>query len=350
MRHAIFIVFEYVTNSFTPGSITPLLGMENDIHKAFELSTEMFSIPKENITILTDIPAAKLLLPEGVNIHHYDYPNVIQLVIDLVKIMSTISSQALVELPELFVYYSGHAICLPDSGTESTFLILKDFSGQERNYLSHRELLKLFNSEYRSDEFGLVTLPITRRVTKVGKYTTLHSYVTDQTLIDVGETPVEMPRQCSIFFLYDACHSGSLSGLKYQFNGKDFIMLHNNHSDELPFSVGVGATNDSQEAPSCRKGSPFTNHIHSVIKNVDRLEESLNLINFTTKVNHGLHKILRRNCSPTVTASHAEAERSLPIVNLPIRFPSFSAPGHRRRRSKSWRQIFSSPGPKTYKD
>lgn len=334
-RYAILSVFDYRGVLSKADAPKCLLGMAKDIERSFYMATELLKISRRNITIITDVETMRESNPNNPwdkkkGDTSDNHPNIVRLTYPSDKIVIEAIAQfinkiALIERKmdnkvEIFSYFSGHGVILPDprdeKGQRSNCIVLMDATGRERRYLSRRELINLFHNRYKADDMGLITIPILQRKLKPSAHTTEYIYTANSIMINlgIGDT-LQAHVNTNILFLYDSCHAGTLPGLKYRYLKDNIFELTFKDESTMPLSVGIGATNDIQEAPSCNEGSPFTSQMCSVIKSHKDKGKVVNIRRLHGEIHSSLHPLLVKSCYPTVSISEASLSVSVPILN-----------------------------------
>jgi len=326
-RYGILLVFSYHGTLSKSGTPAPLLGMENDIIKSYHMSTKSYGIPRNNITIITDIRSKNSSFPwekykEGPKVIKLPYPSINSITEAIIQTMNNIQKEEVKNnsKAELFVYYSGHGMLHPlpiknYTNDNISSLILVDSTGKERRYLTRRELTNLFYSLYQPDQLGMLAIPVLERKSLPGLNITNLIYELTYIMVDTRSEGIIKNKNINVFFMYDACHSASLSGLRFRYmNNNSFEEIHDENI-ELPLSVGISATNDKQEAPSCTDGSPFTSQIYDMFEKRIWNDDNINVINLHTKIHQYLHPILRKKCYPTVNISMPDLKVKAPIIS-----------------------------------
>ncbi len=327
-RYSLLLVFNYANTASKSTTPSPLLGMENDILRAYHLSNRCYGISRSNITIITDIQSKSTPYPwekhkEGPVIIKLQYPSINLIVETIIKTMNKIrkleaekNTQA-----EIFIYYSGHGMLHSSpikNYTNSSIpsLILVDSLGKERRYLTSRELTNLFYGLYQSDELGIVEVPVLIRKMTNSFNTNLITYEKTSILVDTQNEGIIRNKDINFLFIYDACHSAGLSGLKFRYQKNN--SFEENFVDILnvPLSAGISATNDRQEAPSCIEGSPFTSQIYDMFEKNVWNNQIIKVTNLYDKIYQYLHPILRKKCYPTVDISEPNLDIQIPMTGI----------------------------------
>lgn len=324
-KFAILMTFDYQRTLSKSGTPCGLLGMKRDLERSYKIATTLCKVPQNNVTIITDISEkySKFSWSEIENPpNHIEllYPSINAISETLIKVMIYINSLKIDKI-ELFVYYSGHGMIFTNPNTEYRdekipSLILVDNTGKERRYLSRRELVNIFYSNYKKDELGIVKISTISRKKINTIALTNYTYSEEHILVDTeNNEPVKNVNNINVFFIYDACHAGALSGLKYRYvEGDDFVEVHKDNV-KMQFSAGVGATNDKQEAPSCSAGSPFTTQMYNIIEKRDVSKSTFHTKNLGKQIKRTLHPLLRKRCTPTISLSHPNEKKELPLIN-----------------------------------
>lgn len=337
-RYAILSVFDYRGVFSKADAPKCLLGMGKDIERSFYIATELLKIPRRNITIITDVESMRESNVSGANNPWEkkkgdtsdNHPHIIRLMFPADRIVIEAIAQfinriALIERKldnhvEIFSYFSGHGVILPDprdeKGQRSNCIVLMDVTGKERRYLSRRELINLFHNRYKADEMGMITIPVLQRKLKPSAHTTEYIYTANSVMINlnIGDA-FQAHVDTNILFLYDSCHAGTLPGLKYRYLKSNIFELTFKDESSIPLSVGIGATNDIQEAPSCNEGSPFTAQMCGVIKAHKAKGKVVNIRRLHGEIHASLHPLLVKSCYPTVSISEASLSVGVPVLN-----------------------------------
>lgn len=333
-RYAILSVFDYRGVLSKTDAPKCLLGMAKDVERSFYIATELLKIPGRNVTILTDAEPSrerggysweqkKEKDPENMpTLIKVAYPSdkvVIETIAQFVNRIARLESKSSTPV-EIFSYFSGHGVIIPDPRDEQTSrsncIVLMDATGKERRYLSRRELINLFHNRYLADSLGLITIPVLQRRLKPTAYVTEYVYSLTCVSIDTGTGETGQKHvDTNILFLYDSCHAGTLPGLKYRYLKNNVFELTFNDEASMPLSVGIGATNDLQEAPSCVEGSPFTTQMCNVIKATRSRDKPLNIKRLHAEIHASLHPLLVKSCYPTLSISEATLSVGVPVLN-----------------------------------
>lgn len=329
-KYCLIMVFDYQGTLSRSGTPRGLLGMSKDIRNAFNAAHLLCGIPKKNITIITDVAPSgpKSPCPWEVDSSDKDNPNVIRLIypsisVVLESMMKFINKIWMLEngkkrKVELFSYFSGHGVTLVDpynsKGKKTSCIILINSSGKERRYLSKKELIKIYHNKIEPDNLGMVTIPIIKRKLLPKTSNTEYIYTPSTVTVDSGATDIPNV-DIEIFFLYDACQAGSLSGLKYKYVVDN--VFESTHEDDMkiPLSMAISVTNDIQEAPSCSDGSPFTAQIYELIRKAKEEKEVLTVKRLQKNIKENLHPLLMRRCTPTITISVPSLTAPAPIIS-----------------------------------
>jgi hypothetical protein len=332
------MVFDYqgvLSKSATPKG---LLGMVKDIERAYYIAANLCGISRRNITIITDVAAVrngedypweakkskdKDKDSDNPNIIRLLYPSINVVVESMLKFINKIHylERGKDRKVELFSYFSGHGVTFIDPrkearGRNTNCIVLIDHGGRERRYLSNRELLAIFHNKIESDDMNMVTVPIIYRKMRPSTSITEYSYHMSSIIVNSGAGDIPNDEtNIEIFFLYDACHSGALSGLKYRYITDNIFEMTFEEEMEIPLSMGIGATNDSQEAPSCAEGSPFTAQVCDVIKHGRKTKDYFNVRSLHYDIHRSLHPVLLKHCYPTVSISIPSLTINAPVIN-----------------------------------
>ena len=331
-KYCLIMVFDYQGTLSKSGTPRGLLGMSKDIKNAFNAAHVLCGIPKKNITIITDVAPSgpKSPCPWEVESSDEDIPNVIRLIypsisVVLESMMKFINKIWMIENGrkrkiELFSYFSGHGVTLNDpvnpKGKKTSCIILINSSGKERRYLTKKELINIYHNKIEPDNLGMVTIPIIKRKLLPKTSNTEYVYTSSTVLVDSGATDIPNDSvNIEIFFLYDACQAGSLSGLKYKYISDNVFETTYDVDSKIPLSMAISVTNDFQEAPSCSDGSPFTAQICELIRKSKEEKEVLTVKRLQKNIRENLHPLLVRRCTPTISISVASLTATAPIIS-----------------------------------
>ena len=335
-RHCLIMVFEYahcLSKSSTPRE---LLGMGKDIERAFYTANTICGIPRKNITIITDVSTIRAGTDfpweagKGDAENESDNPTIVRLIFPSINIVAEAMMKFINKIHfleqgkdrkvELFSYFSGHGVTFTDptpgaNGKKTSCIILIDSQGKERRYLAKKELVNIFHNKFKPNQMGVVTIPIVQRklIPRIG--ITEYVYYTSEILVNSGASDVpEGAVRLETFFIYDACQSGSLSGLKYKYVTDNIFEQAFEEEMDIPLSMAVSATNDLQDAPSCSDGSPFTSQMCGLIKQNRTDREPLTVRNLSRNIQRNLHPLLVRRCTPTISVSVASLTVTAPAI------------------------------------
>lgn len=328
-KYCLITVFDYAGTLSKIGTPRSLLGMIKDVERACYVAHVLCNIPRRNITIITDIVNVRSIGFLSDEPSDGDFPTIIRLIYpsinivveSMLKFVNKISylERGKNRKAELFCYFSGHGVTFNDpreeaKGKKTSCIILIDNTGRERRYLAKGELLDIFHNRFKPDDLGMVTIPIIQRKLLPRTYSTEYIYSASNITVNSGNT--DAPNVgTDILFLYDACQSGALPGLKYRYMQGNMFELVFEEEMDIPLSVGISATNDMQEAPSCMDGSPFTSQICSFIERAKEDKEKLNVRKIHSDIYKNLHPLLVKRCSPTVSISIPSLSVEAPIIN-----------------------------------
>lgn len=313
-KYAILMILEYQIKKWnTPPK---LLGMVKDLEKSYYLAINVFNIPKNNIYIITDIELKRFehISPLLDKVFVIDFPCINTIIKTNVKIVKEINCTKSDSIqPEIFVYYSGHGSSVTYSDMKIPSLMLVSNTGKERQYLPNKELINIFYNKYIPVN-GIITVPIISRKIVQTILRTSFVYVKKDLFINLNDTTTEFkyePSNCKILFIYDACHSGNLSGLKFKYTNSEFNIINNTEDIKIPLSVSINSTNDTQDSISSNHGSLFTNQICQILeKKYDLITNLTTLYNIIYK---NLNPILITKCLPTICMSENNNDIKLPI-------------------------------------
>jgi hypothetical protein len=351
-RHALLLVFEYKCQSgmASPG---PLLSMHTDLQLAYQLATEKFQIPRQHITVITDVvppPASGRpwdpLRATGENpkIIQLAYPDIAIIVREIAQfIENTIRGVADTVRKgsevtnEVFIYISGHGAQIPTIGAdellneEDNALILMTYTetGHERRYLRSGDIFRLFFGQIPVTESGAMMVPITRRVSVPDMRINPTYCFEDDESCHVQLTPGGIPGSprinyvtdrglpitTSMLVVFDTCHSGTMSDFHYVYRPEQRMMCASNSLPggiRYPYCVSIAATEDSRDAPSTSNGSPFTRHLYAVMQEI---LQPITIRDFHTLLHRQLPRLLA-SCSPTICATVCDATRTLPFFSV----------------------------------
>lgn len=305
MKYAILILLEY--NRVNWNTPAKLPGMVRDLERSYHLATNIFNIPKENVYIVTDIDITnithlEIMADKLTDIKFPCATLLINSVIDTVKTINTDCTN-----PEIFVYYSGHGTCVPHLNQQIPCMILINNSGRERRYLPNKELINIFYNRYKPVN-GIITVPVITRTTTQTMFRTSYSYITEN--IRIRYNGEQKKSNASILFIYDACRSGNLSGLKYEYI--DSKSLKSTHSEDIVLigSVSISSTNNVEDSLSSSDGSPFTNQICIIFEKFSNIISNINILH--TLLYENLNPLLKFS-RPTICISENNMAIKLPI-------------------------------------
>jgi hypothetical protein len=324
-KHAILMIFDYQRTTSKSGTPCGLLGMRKDVERSYFIASSQCGVPDKNITVITDVvsrsrPFSWEEKESGLKVIEMDFPSIDCIVETIAKTMISIHNNDNDNEVEMFIYYSGHGMEFvnPDKNYRNERIasfILVDRTGRERRYLTRRSLAGLLYGRYPSDEMGLIQIPVISRTKNQSMSRTKYSYNDETILVAIGNELYEPKKEIKSLFLIDACHSGSLSGLKYRYVPKedDFDEFHYDEMS-VPPSVGVSATNEKQEAPSCGSGSPFTSQVCNLLNNREEDEEALLINSLSKRIRETMHPLLRKRCTPTISSSKPVSDLVIPTI------------------------------------
>lgn len=329
-KYCLIMVFDYQGTLSKTGTPRGLLGMAKDIKNAFNAAHVLCGIPKKNITIITDVnpSSPKSPCPWEVESPDKDNPNVIRLMypsisVVLESMLKFINKIWMIEHDkkrkvELFSYFSGHGVTLNDPsnprGKKTSCIILINSSGKERRYLTKKELINIYHNRIEPDNLGMVTIPIIKR--KLLPKTNNNEYIYTSSTVNVDSGATGVPRvDIEMFFLYDACQAGSLSGLRYKYISDNVFESTYDEDIKIPMSMAISVTNDTQEAPSCTDGSPFTAQMCELIRKTKEEKDVLTVKRLQNNIRQNLHPLLVKRCTPTISMSVASLTVTAPIIS-----------------------------------
>jgi hypothetical protein len=333
-RYALISVFDYQGTLSKSGTPKGLLGMSKDIERAFYIANVLCNVPRKNITILTDVISDKdaPLNPWEIKdaeegdpiVIKMPYPSINIVVESMMKFINKIAflEHGKKRRIELFSYFSGHGVTFTDPrkeayGKRTSCIILIDNLGKERRYLSKKELLDIFHSRIKTDELGVAIIPIIQRKLIPRSSSSEYIYSPSSIMVNPGINDVpEGEINIEIFFLYDACQSGSLSGLKYKYIPKNLFKIDYEEEIDIPLSMGVSAANDIQDVPSCADGSPFTLQMREIIRKSTVKRDCLTVKKLNKYIYSTLHPLLTKRCSPTISISVPSLVVGAPVISV----------------------------------
>jgi hypothetical protein len=358
-RHALLIVFDYNINAIlSNGGITveplnSLLAMNTDLRIAYNISTELFNIPRSNITIITDVippfgnqrPWDPLRSsgdnPRVVQLPYPDITCVIREIAQFIEntirnIKDTISKGGPdISKEEVFIYISCHGARIPVSCGENNIidsydngLILmakREGNHYERRYLRSGDIFSLFFGHNEVTPEGIMSVPITRR--KLISSPSPYYLFEDDEMCNVRLTPISevepkstrtsykemrgLPFSTKMLVVFDTCHSGSMADFHYIYDPYDCKMMITSNPPIgfiYPHCVSLSAAEDEHDAPSTSNGSPFTRHLHRIFSEGN----SLTIQQFHERMYKDLPVSLR-TCKPTICSTYCDLKQIIPF-------------------------------------
>ena len=281
-KYALLVGFEY--SKYIPHPCdkpSQLISIDLDLLNMWTLCVDTFKIPRRNITIITDIQVDPRNIKPwdvmGTNkdgnpyVIRMEYPRIDLLVAELIQFVENSVRDILpikgdeVIKREVFVYFSGHGAYVPHPvrKKESNGFIVLDAECQKRVYIHDREIFQILfgQLEVKDDKDeskgGYMSVPVVyRRINGTNV-----SFVETEITINVNPSPSKhnrgLPYETVMLVTFDTCHSGTMIDLPYMYSPGDknkgikpHMMRIESTITEGPRIVCIGATNDSQVAPS----------------------------------------------------------------------------------------------------
>jgi hypothetical protein len=366
VRHALLLIFEYRPDYITARkgvAIEPpnqLLAMNTDLSVAYKLATEKFGIDRKNITVVTDVVPPKgqsrpwdPLRPTGnPRIVQLPYPEITYIIREIAQFIENtirgiddIVSKGRDVTNEVFIYVSGHGAQVPSIPGETgemdpmdnalIFMTRRGDKYYERRYLRANDIFRLFFGHNHVEDDGCMSVPITRR-TKInpegdGKLVKSYYSFEDDEICRFKLTPVKsvnplskradykavsgrgLPIGTNMLVVFDTCHSGSMADFHYVYDPVSANMLPTFNLPSgftYPYCVSLSASEDTSDAPSTSRGSPFT-CILSDIFNESRCGMSIK--EFHQMIYRVIPKMLRI-CKPTICSTINNQNQIMPFL------------------------------------
>ena len=322
-KYALLMVFDYQKIDI-PSPPKPLLSMDIDLFRAYELANTRFGIPKDNITIITDVKTQKVkpwepLIENQPNpeIVKLEYPNISDVIKELVIFIENtvrgieeISLKGSDQKSEVFLYFSCHGVRLNmlDSEIDSALMLL---SQNERRYLRSDTIFNLFFGNQQTVD-GILSVPITSQVCSPSKV------YNDLEISECSITPSKynlslgLPKDTSMLVIFDTCHSGTMASFNYIYDVSSNKMIDSkkHQLENQPYCVSISASQDSSNAISTINGSLFTESLFAILNKVDR---KINI----QELNHLIYENIPnavKLCKPTICSTVNDVERTIPFL------------------------------------
>jgi hypothetical protein len=368
-RHGLILVFEYNNEYITSlngiSLDTPhqLLAMDKDLEISYNLAIDQFEIPRENITIVTDvIPKVGSKRPWGdlisggknPRIVQLPYPEITYIIREIAQfIENTIRGIDDVVLKgkhknnEVFIYISCHGAQVPLDGKKDNALIFTTkLPGNifQRRYLKANDIFKLFFGHNVVNDDGYMLVPITKR-TKIYTSSSNIFIYEDKEQCRFRLTPTKsvtplskrkdyhtkvnrgLPLGTHMLVIFDTCHSASMSDFHYVYDAgvKEMIETSNPPQGFLyPYCVSLSASEDVATVPSTYRGSPFTSCVYEIFKSA---KCGITIQEFHDHI-YKIIPIILKTCKPTISSTIANHNSVVPFLShmepCKILFPSES--------------------------
>lgn len=368
VRQALIIVFEYRTdyiNAKKGVSIEPphsLLAMNTDLTVAYDLATKNFGIERKNITVVTDVVPPKgqnrpwdPLSSDGNNprIVQLPYPEITyvireiaQFIENTIRGIADIVSKGANITNEVFIYVSCHGAQIPAIPGEANeldpmdnaliFMARRNKKYYERRYLRANDIFRLFFGHNYVDPQGYMSVPITRRtrIESEGRSPSVRgSYYVfdDDEVCRFRLTPTKdanplstrddyitksgrgLPVHTNMLVIFDTCHSGSMADFHYVYDPKRKGMVQTLNLPsgyQYPFCVSLSASEDTSDAPSTSRGSPFTHCLREIFS---RAKCGLTIEEFHTHIYRTIPRMLRES-KPTICSTINNHNQMMPFL------------------------------------
>ena len=364
-KYALLVAFEYSSQEGVHNCDKPnnLISIDADLANMWSLCIDNFKIPRNNITIITDLKVnPKKANPWDImDIHRdgnpsvtrMDFPCINNLVAEMIQFVENsirdihpIKGDECIKR-EAFIYFSGHGAYIPHP-TRKKFtngLIFLDHECGKRVYLSDSEIFKILFGQLEvcddedSEKGGYMSIPVVRRVIETTAVSSSNSnstsnnkskplpskvtFIEEAVVVNVNPSPSKhnrgLPYETSMLMVIDSCHSGTMADLPYIYTTGDKAKSIKPHMAKVeaeikdgPYIVCIGATNDTQVAPSTEDGSPFTSNFAT---RVNQCREPVTIHKFQQILEYDLPSVLL-GCSPTITSTSHHVSAVVPFVGV----------------------------------
>ena len=372
-RYALIIVCEYAKRSDSIDLPGPLLSMDKDLEMSYKLATERFKIPRENVTVVTDLPPVMGRMdPWGpFSVDPYQNPRIVRMRCPDISIVireiaqyvenwcrgqrDTIGKGASTITQESFIYLSGHGALLlnPARGYDNAeemdnALVFTTQDGRSRRYLRDDHIFRLLFGQEEVDERGWMSLPVVARSIKTNRAGKKYYSYDDEIIsfqitpgvkerrrqlelgesvdpqVQIQQTPTHgsryvrdrgLPAHTKMLMIIDTCHSGTMTEFHYIYNGEtkkmDLTRKPPNSMYSFPLCICLSAAGDDQDAPSTSNGSTFTRYISFLF---DKFQGSISIEELYSLMYQQLPKLLQK-CRPTITSTSGDATQLLPLLD-----------------------------------
>jgi hypothetical protein len=348
MKYALLIVFEYNPPerkyNFYPSKLP---AMNEDLKKAWEMANVKFQIPRENITIVTDIrPVGSSINPwEPLHcrecspiICHLQYPYVHSVISEIenfventVRGFSEVVNKGEVD-DEVLVYISCHGAKLPEVEADCCLtLVTEDF---KVCYLHNVDIFNLLFGRVQLRDCDM-NLKVSRKVISdrdgrakvvyVDESITVPSAACD--LPSLSETqslssPLNvssgdgLPHTVRMMILIDACNSGRVTNFPFRYNHEttEMIRLRDEDQEIGPYCICFSSSDEGKESIGTRSGSIFTNHFFKVLEGLSR---PVSVPEFHRMMMSDMSKAVQ-NSRPMITSTHEHLHENIPLIGCEV--------------------------------
>jgi hypothetical protein len=339
IKYALLMIFDYKVderslspNLFVEHKPTSLLSMFTDLKSIYDLSKNTFKIPEENITIITDInPSDNEKYPwimkqnnKNVNLIKLKYPDIeiitkamAQFIENTIRgIKETIVYKGENIKHQILFYLSGHGSMFNSHETALIFMKRKE-NVLQRCYLHRDEIFNILFGKLHVNNNGLMKIKCYNRNVDINSlkwnfeedsfYVKLLPINSKRNSYEINRG---IPLDTEMLVLIDTCHSSTITNFPYIYDGKTMIK-RTDIKNKYPICISIGASQDISNAPSTIRGSPFTESICTIFKN---LKYSVSIKTFYNILYSTIPQILEES-KPTITSTIDDPNQQIPFLD-----------------------------------
>ena len=354
IRHALILDFEYKLQNEKSYSDAPntLLSMNLDLNNAYRLATNRFKIPRNNITIITDVVGSEnpwgVFRQDGENpkVVRLDFPDISEIVREMAQFIEN-TVRGIEDISrikgeednyhEIMVYVSCHGARI---GTEvnsmgeivdyDNALIFQTLKDDKicRRYLTNTNIFNLLFGNIPIQENGTMNIQtIERHYVKHGSIYTLKYADAEECTFQL--TPSQsfnskstrktyksgrgIPSNTHMICIMDTCHSGTMTDFHFIYDSTSHTFKRTSKmpsQQPFPICVCISASEDTSEAISSGNGSPFTRAVCDIF---NRTRYAMTIKQFYKTLYQTISNEVALK-KPTITATIDDPNHIMPFL------------------------------------